>query len=284
MGLFPIAAGPAGTASLRAGREAARWVRWLARLGFAAKGVVYLVIGAIAVRAAVTGARSPEDSGGALRSIAAQPFGRVLLGALLVGIAGHVLWRLVQALLDPEREAHGAKGVVRRVGYLISAGLYAGVAAEALRLLTGSGGGEGGDRQAEHWTAVAMQQPAGRWIVAVVGAGVIAFGLYEIHRGIRSNLRKRLDPAGAGTVPDAVVRFGRLGLAARGVVFLLIGGFLLQAARDHDATEAAGLEGALQALQGQAYGPVLLGVVAAGLVGYGLWQLVQARYRVIRTR
>lgn len=284
MGLFPIAAGPAGTSALRAGREAARWVRWLARLGYAAKGVVYLVVGGIALRAAVTGARGPEDSGGALRSILQQPFGRALLGALLVGIAGHVLWRLVQGLLDPEGEARGAKGALRRTGYLLSAALYAGVAAEALRLLTGSSRGEGGDRQAEHWTALAMAQPAGRWIVAAVGAGVVAFGAYELHRGFRSDLRKRLDPAGAGAIPDAVVRFGRFGLAARGVVFVLIGWFLLQAALDYDPSEAAGLEGALRTLQGQPYGPALLGVVAAGLVGYGLWQLVQARYRVIRVR
>lgn len=285
MALFPTPSWPAEAAAPEAARRAATWVRVLARLGYAAKGVVYLVIGGIAVQAALGNGGGPEDSGGALRAILDRPFGRAMLAAVAVGIAGHVLWRLVQALLDPEKEAKGLKGALRRGGYLISAALYTGVALEAVRLLTGAGGvGNGsGDQEARHWTALAMGQPVGRWLVAAAGAGVIAFAVYEIYRGLRSDLGKRMNLSRLGSAgARTVVRFGRLGLVARGLVFVTMGWFLVQAALQYDPSEATGLAGALDSLRDRPYGRALLGAVATGLMAYGLWQLVNARFRRIR--
>lgn len=282
MALFPTSAGMAGHAARRAADEVTPWIRWLARLGYAAKGVVYLVIGGLAVRAALTPVQDPQGSSGALRSIQDAPFGRGALAVIAVGLAGYVLWRLVQAIRDPENKGTGAKGIATRVGYLISGVLYGAVALEAARLLMGTGGGGGDGQRADHWTAMVMEQPLGRWIIGAVGAGIIAFGLYEWYRAFGDDLRKRMDLTDlGGDARTRVIRLGRLGLFARGVVFGVIGWLLIQAALQYDPQEAIGLEGALAALRAQSHGPWVLGLVALGLVAYGLWQLAKARFRSI---
>lgn len=263
---------------------AAPWIQRLARFGYAARGAVYLVIGIIAVQAAVTSARAPQDSSGALRVVLRQPFGQVLLGLLALGLAGWVVWRLVQAIRDPESEGTDAKGIAKRTGYVISAIIYGGLAVEAVRLLSGSGsGGRSGEQSADHWTSVVMAQPAGRWLIAAIGALIVCFGLYELVRSYRANFQRRLDLSRLSADGQRrVVLFGRLGLAARGVVFALIGWFLLRAALQYDPQEAGGVESALQTLEQQSYGQWLLAAVGVGLLCYGLFEFAEARYRIIR--
>src|SRR5690606_30617741 len=144
--------------------NAGKWIRLLAHLGFAARGVVYLVIGGVAVQAALTSTRDPEDSSGALLVILRQPFGLFLLGLLLAGLAGFVLWRLVQAFRDPENKGTDARGLITRAGYLVSGLLHAGLGFEAARLLAGSLRSVGGEESTDHWAAVVMAQPAGAWV------------------------------------------------------------------------------------------------------------------------
>lgn len=265
---------------------AAPWVQWLARFGYAARGIVYLTIGALAMQAALSARGGPEDSSGALQAILRQPFGRILLGVLAVGLAGFVLWRLVQAIRDPERRGTDLKGLAKRGAYLISAFIYGGLAVEAFRLFRGAGGGgSSGEQQADHWTAVVMAQPLGRWIIAAAGAVIVLYGLYEAYRAFTTDFTKRLDLSRLGA--DArrrVVAAGRLGLSARAVVFAIIGWFLIRAAIEYDPAEARGFETALLTVQQQGYGRYLLGAVAIGLFAYGLFELAEARYRVIRTR
>jgi hypothetical protein len=147
-------------------------------------------------------------------------------------------------------------------------------------MLRGSGGGGNG---AQHWTAVVMDKPFGRIAVGLAGAGIAGYGLYEIYRAFRSDLAKRLNLEGSEVATRRrVVGFGRAGTAARGVVFAIIGWLVLQAALRYDPTEAEGLQGALDTLRHAAYGQYLLGAVALGLIAYGIFQLVKARYRVIR--
>ena len=264
---------------------AAPWIQWLARFGYAARGVVYLLIGYLALQAAFSSARGPEDSSGALQVILRQPFGRVLLGILAVGLAGWVVWRLFQAAADPEGEGTGAKGVAKRVGYVISALLYGGLAFEAVRMMRGAGGGgQGGEATTDHWTAVVMSQPAGRWLIAAAGAVVIGFGLYELVRAYRASFRRRLDLSSlSATGERRVIAFGRVGIAARAIVFGIIGWFLLRAALEYDPQEARGFENALQTIQQQGYGQWLLAAVGLGLLCYGLFEFAEARYRLIRT-
>jgi hypothetical protein len=261
--------------------EAAPWVRRLARLGYAAKGVVYVLLGGLALESAAGSSERPEDSHGALAVVLEGPFGRALLAVLAVGLAGYVLWRAVEAALDPEGHGSDAKGIGKRLGLALSAVLYGGLTVEAVRLLRGAGGGAGDGT--EDWTARVLQAPLGRGLVGLAGAGVLAYGLYELRRAWTADLGERLDLSELGASERTwVVRFGRAGSAARGVVFVVIGGFLVLAALQSDAQEARGMAGALATLERQPQGPWLLGAVAAGLVAYGLFQLVQARYRRIR--
>ncbi|CAN5266564.1 DUF1206 domain-containing protein [soil metagenome] len=261
----------------QATRHAAPWIEKLARLGYAAKGVVYIVLGLLALQAAFGGGQA-TDSGGALRTIVLQPFGRVLLGVIALGLFGYVVWRLVSAFLNPEGEK-----APKRVGYAISGVIHVGLAIEAVRLAMGRASGGGNGDQASHWTAEAMSQPLGRWAVAVAGIMIAGWGLQQLHHAYKVKLDKQLALGElSGGMRAWVVRVGRAGLAARGIVFGIIGIFVSLAALHTNPSEARGLGGALQALEQQPFGPWLLGVVAVGLMAYGIYELVRARYRRIQ--
>lgn len=262
----------------QATRHAAPWIEKLARLGYAAKGVVYILVGLLALQAA-RGSQQATDSGGALRSMVSQPFGQVLLGIIALGLAGYTLWRWVAALLNPEGEKTGT-----RVGYAISGVVHIGLTLTAARLAMGWGdNGRGGDQAASHWTAEVMSHPLGRWLVALAGIVIAGYGLQQLRHAYTVKLDKQLALRElSGEMRAWVVRVGRAGLAARGVVFGIIGIFLLLAALRTDPGEARGLGGALQALEQQPFGPWLLGVVAVGLMAYGIYELVRARYRRIQ--
>jgi Domain of Unknown Function (DUF1206) len=266
----------------RAVRGGAPWIERLARVGFVAKGLVYLIIGGLALQAALGRGGETTGSEGALLTILRQPYGRVLLFIVAIGLAGYAAWRFVQAGLDPEGMGRDGNRVLQRVGYAISGVIHAGLALAAARMALGFGQGENRDSGAQDWTALVLAQPLGRWIVAAVGLGIVAFGLAELVRAYRTDLPKQLDLSRLD--PSArkwVVRFGRMGMAARGIVFALIGGFLVRAALTYDSSQARGLGGALESLHGQPYGPWLLALVAIGLIAFGVFELVQARYRRI---
>lgn len=270
----------------RASREAAPWIERLARFGYAAKGVVYAVVGGIALNAAF-GVERATGSRGALESLLRQPLGRVMLGVVAVGLLGYVVWKAVQAVLDPEHLGTDAKGLFKRAAFGLTAVIYAGLALAAARLaLSGASGGdagaEGDGTGPDRWTAMAMDKPLGRWAVAAVGVGIIAYGLYNLYKGYTAKLSEELDLS--DLEPEnrrRVIWAGRFGMAARGVVFGIVGWFLVMAALHYNPTEARGLGGALRTLEEQTYGPWLLAAVALGLVAYGLFYLVKARYRRI---
>lgn len=281
MSLFSASGPSLGDHARSTLHDGAPWVQRLARLGYAAKGVVYLVVGALAVQAAYSPGMRPQDSEGALSAILRQPLGVALLGVVALGLAGYVLWRLVQALLDPEHKGTGAKGVAVRTGYLLSALVHAGLTVEAVRLLLGSS--RGGGREPEDWTAAVLAQPMGWWLVAAAGAGIIAFGLFELYRAAAVELSKRLDLGGVSAdTRRRIVYLGRAGLAARGIVFGIIGWFVVQAALHSASREVQGLGEALRTVREQSHGRWLLGGVALGLAAYGAFLLVKARYRRIR--
>ena len=264
-------------------RDARPWVEPAARAGYAAKGVVYLIVGLLATQAAL-GRGAVGDSSDALGVVLHQPLGRVLLGVIAVGLLGYVVWRLVTAVADTEGKGSDGKGIAVRVGYALRALIYGGLALEAARLaMRGGGGGEGGGATAEHWSARLMELPAGRWLLALAGAGIAAYGVYQVVRAVTGDVRKhlRLDELDAGSAEWAV-RVSRFGVAARGVVFVMVGWLVAQAALSARAEQAGGTEDALRAFQ-SGYGPWLLGIVALGLIAYALYQFLNARYRVVRT-
>jgi hypothetical protein len=259
------------------------WVERLARLGFAAKGIVYITVGFLATQTAFGSGGETTDSQGAIRKLGEQPFGQLLLGVVAIGLLGHALWRFVQAAVDPERKGSDAKGMAVRAGYAVIGLAYIGLALTALRLITGNDQGGGGDATHD-WTARLMAQPFGRWLIALIGLGVIGFGLYQLYQAYTASFRKKLNLAEMNSDEATwAVRSGRFGLAARGIVFGVIGGFLVQAALQYNPDKAQGIGGALQALAQQPFGPWLLGGVAIGLVAYGVYMMVCARYRQIVT-
>jgi hypothetical protein len=263
----------------RATREASPWIEGLGRFGYAAKGVVYLVIGVLAVQAALGKGGGTTDQRGALAQIAAAPFGQILLVLLTVGLLGYAVWRFVQAAKDTEGKGSEPKGLLARAGYAGVGVLYLGLAFSALRLLLGSGG-SGGQQQAQDWTARLLGQPMGAWLVGLAGVAVITNGVFQLYRAYSARFREKLrtiemDPRQV----DWVTRVGRAGYAARGVAFGLIGLFLVQAAQHREPGEVRGLDGALAALAEQPSGPELMALVAAGLAAYGIFALIEARYR-----
>jgi hypothetical protein len=250
-----------------------------ARAGYFAKGIVYLIIGGLAAVAAFGAGGQTTGSEGALVTILRQPFGSVLLAIIALGLMGYVFWRVVQTTMDPEHKGSDAEGLTIRAYYLVSAVTYGALVVSAVRLIMGGGGSSGG---AEQQTATLMSQPFGRWLVGLVGLLVIAAAIHQWVRAWKAKFRRRMAYEKVG--PEAerwLVRLGRAGLTARGVVFAIIGGFLLSAAVRADPEQAMGLGEALATLEAQAYGPWLLAAVAIGLLLYGVHQLVKARLRRI---
>jgi hypothetical protein len=247
-----------------------------ARSGYAARGIVYVVIGWLALLAAIGGGRS-EDSKGALREILSQPFGEVMLGLVALGLVGYAGWRLIQAIRDTDRHGSDAKGVAIRSALVVSAVTHLLLAGVAISMIFGIGGGSSGG--SDDWTAWLMRQPFGRWLVGLIGAAVIAAGIAHIWKGWQAKFERylQMDEATRRTT-SPICRFG---LIARGVVYAMIGGFLVIAAWRADSDQAQGLDGALQTLQEQPYGWALLLVVALGLVAFGLYSMIEAVYRRI---
>jgi hypothetical protein len=257
------------------------WIERLARLGYAAKGVVYIVAGALAVMTAAGVGGEVTDARGALRSIARQPYGRTMLAIVACGLAAYVLWRWVQSITDADGKGHDFKGLALRAAYFTSGTVYAGLALAAARIVFGADEPPG-QSMTQSWTARLMSMPFGDWLVALAGLVVVGFGIYQIIKGYKAKFKKRLKlPEIDDGARHWAVLSGRVGYAARGVVFIVIGVLLVQAGRHSNAEEAGGLDGALQALARQSFGPYLLGAVAAGLVAYGIYALVEARYRRI---
>ena len=257
----------------------------LGRLGFAARGAVYLIVGWLALRAAAgIGSTAAPDKQGALEAVAQQPGGAVLLGLAAGGLFAYAGWSLVRAVFDPERLGHKAGAVVARVGYAVAGLSYAGLALAAMNMARGSGSaGQSSDASTQDWTAKLLNAPFGPPLVIAVGVILLAIAATEFIRAYTANFRQDLSLAGLGPeVQRWIVRVGRSGLAARGVVFALIGVFLIQAARHGNAGEAVGLGGVLQTLAEQPYGQLWLGAVAAGLFMYGLLSFVEARYRRLK--
>lgn len=256
----------------------------LARAGYAAKGVVYGLVGGLALLAAFTTRGQTTGSRGALRSLLGHPFGHVLIGVIAVGLAGYALWCFVRAIVDPERDGTGWKGLGKRAFQFAKGVVHVALVLAAAGMIRGTGASGDDDTALDKWTGRLISLPAGVWLVGIAGAWVAVYGARQLYRAWTTDLDDQLSFGRMGpTAARWAIRFSRFGMAARGVVFGIIGGFLIAAAMHSDASEALGVGGALQTLSRQPYGPALLGIVALGLMSFGGYELIRARYRRIES-
>jgi hypothetical protein len=269
--------------SRRVTHQAGPAVETLARLGYAARGIVYGLIGVLALQAAVGSGSTNVDQTTVFKKILSQPFGQFLLWVIIIGLIGYALWRLILALFDLEGDGRRKGGTLKRVGYFISAVSYLVLAYIAYNIMkTGGSGSAGGSNSTTDITAKVLSMPGGTLIIGLIGLILIGVGLYGIYLGFSSKMEKRFD---WGRMPNEerrmAIRLGRIGYAARGVVYALIGIFLVQAAMTYNPSKAQGLGGALTTLASQPYGKWALIVVAVGLIAFGIYALALARYRRI---
>lgn len=240
----------------------------LTRVGFAARGVIYVLIGFLALRTGRT------ESGAGILAYLNSGAGKLLLGVMALGLLAYALWRLSEALIDSEGHGDDAKGIAVRIGGAVSGIVHLGLGLYALRLALGDAGGSSGGGRAEQGAEVALGVPGGGALVALAAAALIATGLFQFVKAAKAGFLKHLEPKAARQ--GWVKATGRAGYAARGVVFLIMGWFLWRAARQSDAGEAGNVGAALDTLPG-----TLQAIVAAGLLLFGVFSLVEAAYRRI---
>lgn len=253
------------------------WVRRFGRFGFMAKGTVYMLIGVLTLMASIGVGGKATGTEGMFRSIAGVFFGEVLLWIIGIGLIGYISWLIIKAVVDPKNQGKDGKGLISRIGYLMGAVIYGGLAWNAIKIALHSGSSGGNSEQT--LSAKLLSQPFGQWLVGIVGVIVIGYGIYEFYQGSTGNFMKKMRSGEMDKHKRKVAKnAGQFGLSARGIVLGLIGFFFIQTAMSANPNEAKGLDGALSEIAQQPYGQILLGVAAIGLILYGIYQIVRGRY------
>lgn len=258
-----------------AARSAARggWLQTLGKVGYAAQGVVWLLLGWIALQLALGSASSGEATQqGALARLADNALGRVLLVVMIVGLVAYAVWQVVEAVWGHTHQ-EDKKRLAKRIGSAGKAVLSLALAATAVGLLAGSGGGSSSPEQA---TSGVLGVPGGVALVVAVGLALLVLGAYLVYRGVTASFREKLEPG----VDRRVIAAGRVGYAGRGVAVAVVGVLLVLAAARHDPAQAGGLDAAFTALLRLPLGAVVLGAVALALMFCGVYQVVVARHLV----
>lgn len=244
----------------------------LAKMGYIARGAVYLVIGGLAVLAAVGEGGRTTDSKGAIVEIMRQPFGTVLLVLLIIGLFGYVIWRFIQAIKDTDSHGSSAKGLAVRGGLLASAISHGLLAIWTIKLLLGD---NERSQDSERFLATDM----GQIVIGIAGIAFIGAGLAHIYKGWTARFERYMSiPSDKDQWAKPLCRFG---LIARGIVWCIVGWFFITSALSANSGKVKGMVDALELLRANAYGNWLFGVVAAGLFAFGLYSLLEAMYRKI---
>lgn len=252
------------------------WVDPMMRFGYAARGVVYVLVGALALTAAIDGGTAP-DSKDALVSLMDKPFGKFMLALIAVGLGSYAAWRFIDAAFDLESKGDKPSGWAARAAQVISGALHLSLAFTTIGLVSriGRSGAGGG---VERWTENLMSEPFGRWMVAIVGLVALAFGINHFVKAYKEKYKEELRYTSTAARLDPVVKFG---LAAHGVVVLIVGGFFLWAAWTADPSRAGGLGEALNAVREATFGRALLALLAGGLVGFSVYCFIEAVFRIV---
>lgn len=266
-------------------RSTKSWIERLARLGYASKGLVYLLMGSLSAAAGL-GNRHGDiaDRQSAIDFIASMPFGRMLLLLMALGLTGYAAWRIIIGFDGSEQREQDARALLLRAGSVIRGVFYALFALGIVRLVLHQGGNRrGSDATSRHWASRAMDHPFGRLLIGGAGLALIGYGIYQFVRAAKGRLDRHLQWRGvASNIRNLLIKVCCFGIAARAVVFGLIGSSLVRAAMHHDPHAAHGTSGAFREIGGLPFGGWLLTLAALGFVAYGIYALINARYRTMQ--
>lgn len=257
------------------------WLAPMARAGYASKGVIYLLIGILALMAGLNLGGSIAGPKEALETLQPKTFGKTMLAIVAIGLCCYALWRFVQSIYDPDGKGKKLKGLLVRVGFAVSGMIHGALAVAVFKMIRGSGSHSDNLSEAG-LTARLMAQPLGVWLVGLVGVIIGGVAAFHIYRGFTGAFKKRLNfsPLRQKT-RELLCRTCQFGLIARGLAFMITAWFFLRSALHYNAAEAGGLSEALGVIASQAYGPWLLAVMGLGLAAYGIYAFVEARFRRI---
>lgn len=265
--------------------EVAPWIEKLARLGYLAKALLYITIGGLAAAAAlnlghyVGGKQGAKGQRGAMGAILHAPFGRTLLVIIAVGLFGYAVWRFVEAIKNPERR-RGAKGAASRIHGFSLGVVQLVLGVSALKIALGHPEAANDGKATSHWTARALQSEAGHIALWVLAAAFVAYGLVSVYQAIKSKLDKKLSLGQLSpTTRKALVGISRFGIGARGIVFGMTGVLIARAIQQHNPQKVKGIKGSLGHLV--EFGKWPFAIIALGLVAYGIYQIINAKYRRI---
>ena len=254
----------------------------LARLGYLSKACVYVIVGWLAMSAALERGGEVTDTYGALRVLLSQPFGNAMLFVLATGLCGYALWRLLDAIFDPHAHGRGAGGLVARGGSVARALVYGGLGVEAFRLARGLRGSGGDDVRL--WIARLLDYPLGELMVGAAGLVIMGYGASEIVTAARERVGRLID---LSPIPrrmrEPLLTISRIGVAARAAILVVLGYFLVRAAVTRDAREVHDTRESILELAGMVDSSWLLTAIALGLLAYSVDQALHARCRRIRS-
>ncbi len=248
----------------------------LTRFGYGVRGLIYVVMGLLALQVTLGKGGALASPQGAIATIGKQPAGKILLWVVLVGLISYALWGVVRAVMDPLHKGHDPKGLLARFGFLTSAFGYAILILPTYGYITGASKTANGSGN-QNFIAKIMAMPWGRPVIGILGLIVLVGGLYQIYLGFSAGFERQfqtyaLTPKEVKLVTDV----GRFGTSARGVVLALVGILISLAAYRANPSQKVGMDTALATLLNQPYGIWLLGVVAVGLIAFGVYSVLYA--------
>ncbi|WP_066837653.1 DUF1206 domain-containing protein [Rufibacter ruber] len=254
-----------------------KWVERYAKVGYAAKGIVYILVGALTAMAAIGIGGQKASNTDAFLQLKRLPGGGFLLGLLAAGLIGYSLWRFTQAILDTEDKGASTKAIGKRAAYAFSGFIYGSLAVVAFKIGLGSANNKKDGSREEMVITELLQKPFGKWLAIAIGLLTIGNGLYQLKKAITKSFMKEVK-----NLPPQSYHFleksGRAGFASRGIVFCIIGYLFVSAAWHQNPKEAEGTKGAFTFLQTSPFGSWILAAVSVGLIGYGIFMFVQAKY------
>jgi uncharacterized membrane protein len=247
------------------------------RFGYASRGIVYITVGALAFVAAQDSSPTP-DSKSALGTLLQMPFGKTLLALIALGLVAYSLWCFIDAAFDLDNRGSDAKGWIGRAAKIISGGVHLVLAFSAAAIAMGTKSPSGEDNHAEHWTATLMQQPLGRWLVALVGVIALALGVQHFVKAFREKYKENIRYTQVAQRLDPMLKFG---LVAHGVVVAIVGVFFIWAAWTADPSRAGGMRDALLIVRNADASQTLFIALGLGLIGFAAYCFVEAAFRIV---